>query len=198
MSKTVLFQVIQFSISTHFSSIWPINWTLTGATTPEKSGPVSDGNEGVLHIPQRSSITGNLPSDCLVSYPGHLLGVGNHSAEKQSMYSTALADWTRWVFMHFTVHKWSSYLFFFLICISFLKFFCRENLVTVAKFEIVIIGSAWSIYVWVCLLLLNFLLNFDGKIEKSFLGEILTPVCLFQYFFFRFTETLGLRNVTNV
>ena len=32
-----------------------------------------DGNEGVLSIPQSSSITGALPSDCLVSYPGHLL-----------------------------------------------------------------------------------------------------------------------------
>ena len=29
-----------------------------------------DGNEGVLRIPQRSSITGALLSDCLVSYPG--------------------------------------------------------------------------------------------------------------------------------
>ena len=32
--KTVLFQVIQFSISTQFSSIWPINRALSGATTP--------------------------------------------------------------------------------------------------------------------------------------------------------------------
>ena len=42
------------------------------ATTPGLSGPVSDGNEGVLHIPQSSSITRTSPSDCLVSYPGHL------------------------------------------------------------------------------------------------------------------------------
>ena len=33
MSKTVLFQAIQFSISTQFSSIWPINRILSGATT---------------------------------------------------------------------------------------------------------------------------------------------------------------------
>ena len=38
------------------------------------SGPGSDGNEGVLRIPQCSSITGASPSDCLVSYPGHSLG----------------------------------------------------------------------------------------------------------------------------
>ena len=54
--KTVLFQAIQFSISTHFSSIWPIDMTLSGATTPGQSGPGSDDNKGVLCIPQSSSI----------------------------------------------------------------------------------------------------------------------------------------------
>ena len=47
---------------------------LSGATTPDQSGPRSDGNKEVLCIPQSSSITGTSPSDCLVSYPGHLLG----------------------------------------------------------------------------------------------------------------------------
>ena len=54
--KTVLFQVIQFSISTHFSSIWPIDKTILGATTPGFSGLESDGNEGVICIPESSSI----------------------------------------------------------------------------------------------------------------------------------------------
>ena len=36
------------------NAIWPIS----GATNPDQSGPGSDGNEGVLHIPQSSSITG--------------------------------------------------------------------------------------------------------------------------------------------
>ena len=76
MLKTVLFQVIQFSISILFSSIWPIDRILSGATTPGQSGPGSDCNEGVLHIPQSSSITGTSPSDCLVSYPEHLLSGG--------------------------------------------------------------------------------------------------------------------------
>ena len=40
---------------------------LSGATTPGQSGPGIDGNEGVLHIPQSSSIAGTSPSDCLVS-----------------------------------------------------------------------------------------------------------------------------------
>ena len=68
--KTDLFQAIQFSISTQFSSIWPIDRTLSGATTPGQSGPGSDGNEGVHHIPQRSSIIRTSPPNCLVSYQG--------------------------------------------------------------------------------------------------------------------------------
>ena len=50
MWKTVPFQTIQFSISTQFSSIWPTDRTLSGATTPDQSEPGSDGNEGVLSI----------------------------------------------------------------------------------------------------------------------------------------------------
>ena len=42
--KKVLFQTIQFSISIQFSSIWPIDWVLSGATTPAQRGPGSDGN----------------------------------------------------------------------------------------------------------------------------------------------------------
>ena len=73
MSKTVLFQTIQFSISTQFSSIWPIDRTLSGATTSGQSGLGSDAEKAVLCIPQSSSITGTSPSDYLVSYPGHML-----------------------------------------------------------------------------------------------------------------------------
>ena len=69
---------------------------LSGATTPGKSGPGSNGNEGVVRIPQSSSIAGTSPSDCLVSYPGHSLGGGSYpSAEVQSVYSTAPADWAK-------------------------------------------------------------------------------------------------------
>ena len=38
---------------------------LSGATTPGQSGPGSDGNEGVLRIPQSSSITGTSLSNIL-------------------------------------------------------------------------------------------------------------------------------------
>ena len=44
-------------------------------------------------IPQTSSIIGASPPDCLVSYPKHLLGKSYPSTEKQSVYSTAQADW---------------------------------------------------------------------------------------------------------
>ena len=40
-----------------------------------QSEPGSNGNEGVLHIPQSSSIAWTSPSDYLVSYAGHSLGV---------------------------------------------------------------------------------------------------------------------------
>ena len=40
-----------------FSSIWLIDRTLLGAPTPDQSGPKSEGNEGVLCLPQSSSIT---------------------------------------------------------------------------------------------------------------------------------------------
>ena len=72
--KTILFQAIQFSISTQFSSIWPIDRTLSDTTTPDQSGPGSNDNEWVLWIPQSSSITGTSASDCLASYAGHSLG----------------------------------------------------------------------------------------------------------------------------
>ena len=44
-------------------------------------------------FPQSTSITGTSPSDCLVSYPGHSLGRSYPSAEKQSVYSAAPANW---------------------------------------------------------------------------------------------------------
>ena len=79
--QIVLFQTILFSIRMQFSSIWPIDRALSGLG---QSGPGSDGNKGVLCIPQSSSITGVSPLDSLVSYP---------STEMQLVYSAALADW---------------------------------------------------------------------------------------------------------
>ena len=58
------------------SSIWLINRTLSSATTPSQRGLVNDGNKEVLRISQSSSINGDSPSDCLMSYPGPSLGAG--------------------------------------------------------------------------------------------------------------------------
>ena len=86
-------QPIQFSISTQFCSIRPIDKTLSGATTPSQSGPDSDRNKRVLRILHRSGVTGASPSDCLASYPGHLLEESYPSEEMQSVYSAAPAKW---------------------------------------------------------------------------------------------------------
>ena len=42
-------------------SIWPIDRTLSGANTLSQSGPESNGNEEVLHIPPISKAGGTLP-----------------------------------------------------------------------------------------------------------------------------------------
>ena len=56
------------------SSIWPIYWTLPGATTQGQSGPGSDDNEGVLYILESSSITETSPLGRLVSYQTQSMG----------------------------------------------------------------------------------------------------------------------------
>ena len=104
--KTVIFLTVQFSISTLFSSTWPIDRTLSVATTPGQSGPGSNGNERILCIFQNYSISGVSTSDCFVSYPELSLGQSYPSAEMQSVYSAAPADWaanslwpTDWLFL---------------------------------------------------------------------------------------------------
>ena len=75
------------------SSIWSINRTLSGSSTPSQHGSGSNSNEGVLCSSQSSSITGPSPWDCLVSYQGHSLGESYLSAEVQLVYSAAPVDW---------------------------------------------------------------------------------------------------------
>ena len=91
-SQAVLIQIIQFRISMPLV-LFPIDRAQSGATILGQSGPGSHGNEGVLRIPQSSSITGPSPSDCLMLYPGHSLEGGAYypSAKVQSAYSTARA-----------------------------------------------------------------------------------------------------------
>ena len=69
---------IQFSLSIQFSSIWPIDRTLSGAIIPGHNGPGGDGNNEVFHIPQSSRIIEASPSDWLVSYQDIHLGSLTH------------------------------------------------------------------------------------------------------------------------
>ena len=64
MSKKDLFQTIQFSVSTQFSSVWPIDRSLSGASIR------------LFRVISWHSLAGSYPS-----------------AEKQSMNSTAGAHW---------------------------------------------------------------------------------------------------------
>ena len=104
MSETVLFQTIQFSISTQFSSIWPIDRTQSSATTLGQSGPGSNGNKGVLHIPPKLQHYWNLTIRLFNVIPRQLLGRFYPSAEKQSVYSTAPADWATVLYCIFVLH----------------------------------------------------------------------------------------------
>ena len=73
-------------------SIWPCQ------VIPHRglNGPRSDSNEGVLYIPQISSITWASPSDFSMSYQRHsLVGGFLAFADLQSVYSTAPADWSK-------------------------------------------------------------------------------------------------------
>ena len=73
--------------------IWPIDRTLSGATTSSQNEPGDNGNKEVLSIPQSPKISWALSSDCFVSYLGHSLGDSQPSTEMQSMYSSAPVDW---------------------------------------------------------------------------------------------------------
>ena len=92
--KTVLFQVIQFNISTQFNSIWPIERILSGATTLGQIGPGSDGNEGVLYIPPKLQHYWKISIRLFSVISRTLVGGSYPSAEKPLVYSTAPADWT--------------------------------------------------------------------------------------------------------
>ena len=60
-----------------------------------------NGSKEILSIPQSSSITETLPSDCLVSYPRPLfIGESYPSDEVQLVYSSALANFDGYVFIY--------------------------------------------------------------------------------------------------
>ena len=99
----------QFSISTHSSSIWSIDRTLSNATTPGQSGPGSNSNEGVVHIPQSPSFTGISPLNCFVSYTGYSLGVLSHCREAVDLfYSPSRLGKQPFVFFPFVLWLYST------------------------------------------------------------------------------------------
>ena len=75
-----------------FCSIWPIDRSLSGSTTPGQNEPGSNDNEGVLHSPQIFK-AGTSPSDGLISYQGHTLGSSYTSTVMQLVCSTNPANW---------------------------------------------------------------------------------------------------------
>ena len=59
-------------------SIWPIDKTLSGATTPGQNEPASNASEEVLHILSKAE---DSPSDGLMSYPRYSVWGSYTSAE---------------------------------------------------------------------------------------------------------------------
>ena len=66
--------------------------TLSGAAIPGQSWPGSNGNKGVIRIPQSSSITGTSPLGFYCRNQDTHGGGSYPSAEVQSVYSIAPAD----------------------------------------------------------------------------------------------------------
>ena len=90
-------------------------------TIPGQSGPGSNGNEGLLCIPQSPSITGTSPSDCLVSYAGHSFGGGSSPLHRCSLCILQLRP-TGQCFLWLLCDCWLVLLVYseFLICLLFL------------------------------------------------------------------------------
>ena len=87
--KTVLFQAIQFSISTQFSSIWPIDRTLIRCYHPRPEWTWEQWQwKGTRHSPKLQHYW-NLTIRLFSVISGH----SYFSIEKQSIYSTVPADW---------------------------------------------------------------------------------------------------------
>ena len=67
-----------------FSSIWPIDQTLSSAITLGWSEPGIDGNEEALRVPQSPALQ---EPHYFVSYPGHSLGgISPHFSEAVGVF----------------------------------------------------------------------------------------------------------------
>ena len=124
MSKTFLFQAIQFTQTIPFSISMPLVLfnplirPLSSATTPGQSGPGRNGNEEVLRISQSSNIAGTSPSDCLISYPGYsLVGVLPLCREAVGVFysPSRLGNCLTWIISK-KGRKWPNSYFFWGCC----------------------------------------------------------------------------------
>ena len=94
--KTVLFQTIQFSISTHFSSIWSIYRTLSCATTPDRVDLRAMAIKGYSAFPKVPALLEPHNQIVWCHYKDNRWRWGSYpSAEIQ--HSTAPTDWTIFV-----------------------------------------------------------------------------------------------------
>ena len=117
ITKTVLFQTIQFSMITQFSSIWPKDRTLSGATTPGQCGPETDGNKWVHRNPRKlqhywnltirlfsvifSTLVTLLQRSRSILQPQPTGSLDNrwgwsYATAKKSVYTSTLTDWARY------------------------------------------------------------------------------------------------------
>ena len=109
------------------SSIWPIGRTLSGATTPGQSWPGSDGNEVIIRIPKSSIISGDLPSDCVVSYSEHSLERGVLILCREAV--AVFYNTSRLRSLCLYVREWLLlYVYIYMLCIVVLQkaFFCTR------------------------------------------------------------------------
>ena len=90
--KTVIFQTIQFCLSTQLSSIWLIDRTLSGTTTPEGTWERWQWR-GIPHSPKFQHYW-DLTITLFSVKTRTLVGVGsNSSVEMHLVYSTDPANW---------------------------------------------------------------------------------------------------------
>ena len=67
--------------------------TISGATNPGQRGPRSDSNKGILHISPKIKHYWNLTIRLFSVISRNSFGGSFPSTEKQSVYSTAPANW---------------------------------------------------------------------------------------------------------
>ena len=92
IQKTVLFQTTQFNISTHFSSIWPIDRTVWCY----HFGTYWIAMKRYFAFPKAPSLLEPHHQIVYCHISGHSFGKFYPSEEKQLMYSIAPTDWAKY------------------------------------------------------------------------------------------------------